>query len=239
MISIIWTFSIMISFPFIVHLDYSPGERQCFTRVTKFYFFYTIGFYSVLIFVPTVGLTILYTYILIQLRSKFHSIEKNRQATPQRLCEPLISSQIHFVSKYKKGSADPKMSFTESECSMNKRNTTREAITAVKNSSGPMEKCSFRQKSKLYHSTMIIIFVASSFFFGQIPIRVFMLWSALWSSANPVYNLSESAVLKLNLIDNLTTMIFFIHCLLNPVIYNLVSDRFRRAFIEMITRKKT
>lgn len=89
--------------------------------------------------------------------------------------------------------------------------------------------------------TVVISLITLIFFCCQLPIRIFILWSNFKQFYSPpmfINNLASNDINLINIISNLTTSIYFFHCISNPIIYNLLSAKFRRAFLTLGISKK-
>jgi hypothetical protein len=92
---------------------------------------------------------------------------------------------------------------------------------------------SIKRKKNLNFTIMITIV----FFCCQLPIRIFLCWSYLLHYFKPIamdYNQREdiSYIYNINLLSQFTTLIYFLHCISNCIIYNILSIKFRRVFIK-------
>jgi hypothetical protein len=113
--------------------------------------------------------------------------------------------------------------------------------------------------SRKINHTIMILMVAIMFFLCQMPMRIFLLWSYYSSSQQPhinmehesndtlfealnitVYNrtagndiINVESYFYITLTAHCTTIIYFLHCVSNPIIYNFVSIKFRKAFISL------
>ena len=89
--------------------------------------------------------------------------------------------------------------------------------------------------------TIIISTVTIVFFIFQLPVRIFLCWSYLnhymsifvWKDEL----IDESNFYIVDLISHMTKLIYFMHCISNPIIYNVVSNKFRKAFIQFLKLK--
>lgn len=100
---------------------------------------------------------------------------------------------------------------------------------------------STESSSSKINFTIVISLVTLAFFCCQLPIRIFILWSY---AKPPMEIIDEHATVKneiqlINIISYLTRFIYFLHCISNPIIYNILSIKFRRAFLSLGTSKKT
>ena len=88
--------------------------------------------------------------------------------------------------------------------------------------------------------TITILFMTIAFFCCQLPIRIFILWSFSYqlkqNSDNPVQ--SEINYELINIISFIARLIYFLHGISNPLIYNISSSKFRRAFLSLFCLSK-
>lgn len=100
-----------------------------------------------------------------------------------------------------------------------------------------------------FNFTIVISFVTLAFFCCQLPCRIFLLWSYLKHYFAPPLMDAETSgasviekendLFYINLISHLSTFIYFLHCISNPIIYNILSIKFRKAFLSMTTFNKS
>ncbi len=113
----------------------------------------------------------------------------------------------------------------------NQRNTIKNNIPLGEN----IVKCANRiRPSRLrINFTIILSFVTFAFFLCQLPMRIFITWSYCLNYFHKEYmeTMSENERLVVSMFSNVSTIIYFFHCISNPIIYNLLSLKFRRAFI--------
>ena len=103
-----------------------------------------------------------------------------------------------------------------------------------------------RSSSNLKKSNSIIFFLimAIVFFCCQLPVRIFQCWSYLQFYANlknetdEVEPLSEFQVKIINIISQALSLIYFMQCLSNPIIYNIQSTQFRRSLCFKMARNR-
>lgn len=100
-----------------------------------------------------------------------------------------------------------------------------------------------------FNFTIVISFITLIFFCCQLPCRAFLLWSYLkhYFAPPPPLTVTETGeepitlkndLFYINLVSHLTTLIYFLHCISNPIIYNILSIKFRKAFLSMTTFNK-
>ncbi len=373
----IWILAILVSIPFLFMVEYTENPVQCVFLLNRMDFIYIAILYALLIFLPVIGLSFLYIYIIIKLKKHFNSFKHN---SPSNLCSmdrQDISSQkqhhlkngeamsntstksayekmrIHYVSSIKRKRQTIDLTNDrqhESNFSLNSissldnhqlKNSRKRASnicstfncfclplndsfgtttaqtsirlgqksekvdnyrflannnnnsTFLKNSSlsssykvdaiRKPRTYSLQSRSKLRNSllnntfnnstrntlgqkinfTVVISMVALAFFFCQIPIRIFLLYSYYINNVWPLYlpvdelsnntlkdnltlvnsiqnssssigfNDSHQSIQLLNFVSYFTTFIYFLHCISNPIIYNLISIKFRNTFLSL------
>jgi hypothetical protein len=115
--------------------------------------------------------------------------------------------------------------------------------------------------TKKINHTVMISMVALAFFFCQLPLRIFLLWSYNTSAnlppiepfasnqtdsvvdstsvngemsvLSPTESINQDSIFYINLWGHISTIVYFLHCVSNPIIYNLISIKFRRAFLNL------
>lgn len=159
--------------------------------------------------------------------SKSQTEPQQQQQQQQQSHIPLIQ-QPTLVQITTKNSIRTRLSFESS----------RLRRTSHKNSNLNTSKFNF---------TIVISFVTLAFFCCQLPCRIFLFWSYLthYFAPPPLINSNgeepiavKNDLFMINLIANLTKFIYFLHCISNPIIYNLLSIKFRKAFLSMTTFNK-
>nr|QVK45674.1 G protein-coupled receptor [Proales similis] len=79
--------------------------------------------------------------------------------------------------------------------------------------------------------TIIISLVTLVFFCCQLPMRAFLMWSYYKHHFEEVeLSLTMDDIRLISFISNLLSLIYFLHCISNPIIYNILSKNFRSAF---------
>ncbi len=89
--------------------------------------------------------------------------------------------------------------------------------------------------------TITILFMTIAFFCCQLPIRIFILWSfsyQLRQISNDVNGHPEINYELINMISFIARLIYFLHGISNPLIYNISSSKFRRAFLSLFCLSK-
>lgn len=92
--------------------------------------------------------------------------------------------------------------------------------------------------------TIVISLVTLVFFCCQIPARIFLLWSYLRDYIEPPLIIIDGSADKneihiISIVSNVTSFVFFLHCISNPIIYNILSIKFRKAFLSLGLSKKS
>lgn len=131
----------------------------------------------------------------------------------------------------------------KSECELNKCIYSSKPISS--NHLIVNKNQSIKSKYSSYNKinfTIVISLITLIFFCCQLPIRIFILWSNFRQYYSPPLFINNSATNDINLItiiSDITTTIYFFHCISNPIIYNLLSAKFRRAFLTLGITKNT
>ena len=94
-------------------------------------------------------------------------------------------------------------------------------------------------KRKNYLNFIIIVTIV--FFCCQLPVRIFLCWSYLVHHFSPIIldsnseiEINESYIFLINLISQITSLVYFLHCISNSIIYNILSVKFRKAFLNIV-----
>jgi len=146
-------------------------------------------------------------------------------------------------------------SFHSIQAPLNKAAVTAAAVAASSHAKATFEpqqngiNKNHNLNTSKFNFTIVISFVTLAFFCCQLPCRIFLLWSYLKHYfAPPLIQITENGeepitvkndLFYINLISNLSTLIYFLHCISNPIIYNILSIKFRKAFLSMTTFNKT
>ena len=83
------------------------------------------------------------------------------------------------------------------------------------------------------------IILTVTFFCCQLPIRIFICWANWKNTFSPVLideNKTENieSYYHVDLISRSTTLMYYLHCVSNPIIYNIFSFKFRKAFLFVV-----
>ena len=83
--------------------------------------------------------------------------------------------------------------------------------------------------------TITLCLISIAFFFCQLPIRCFQIFNIFYEFESS--NVEENDYIKfkiLNIIFLFTKLLYFLHGMSNPIIYNLMSTKFRKSFKRVI-----
>ena len=94
-------------------------------------------------------------------------------------------------------------------------------------------------KKNLYNNnrrfTITISIVSVVFYCCQLPTRFFLCWSYANDRIEIIYANIDSQSLEsfssFSILSHTFNFIYFLHCVSNPIIYNLLSSKFRKEFI--------
>ena len=85
--------------------------------------------------------------------------------------------------------------------------------------------------------TILISILTLLFFFCQFPVRILIVWSYVQNYYSPViihneikYHVTKTSSYIVDIFSDLLSLIYFFHCISNPIIYNILSTKFRNAF---------
>jgi hypothetical protein len=117
------------------------------------------------------------------------------------------------------------------------RRSSRERINLIQNkiSINNNENDENDSKSNVRKLSFTII-LTIVFFCCQLPIRIFICWANWKNNFSPIlmdeHDIESREYFYLtDFISRSTTLIYFLHCVSNPIIYNALSVKFRNAFI--------
>ena len=237
----IWTIGIFISIPLLWMVDFITDYQQCQLNMKRFHFIYVIGLNVVLIFIPVMILPILYIIMYIKMKS----FDKNTT---------FVNDSLNRKYEYKslslsKGSLNkiqnnPKFSVCSISANENCKKTsiTRQGLLLHHNNFCKETSVILIQNTKRKNHLNFIIIVTIVFFCCQLPVRIFLCWSYLINQFSPIVvndnnleiKVDESNIFLINLISQITSLIYFLHCISNSIIYNILSAKFRKAFLTSI-----
>jgi hypothetical protein len=226
---------------FLPYSDKNQTVNQCYLAITKPYYIYMISYTSIIIFVPTVFLAFLYMKIILILRISYR-VNLNELSTPNRLKKDKLNSiKMQKISI----KSEPDFSCT-SLTNSQKFNSIKSKTLSFHNISvtrdNYLKKLSqlraFKNRKRF---TITILFMTIAFFCCQLPIRIFILWSfsyQLRQISNDVNGHPEINYELINMISFIARLIYFLHGISNPLIYNISSSKFRRAFLSLFCLSK-
>lgn len=173
-----------------------------------------------LIFIPIIGLSFVYIYIIYKLRTynKPPEVEQNESST---------NGSVKFsnnVGKLEKSSL----------------------VSSLRLPPRANSRVSFEEKKRRrFKNAIMVTLIGWAFFCCQLPLRTFLLWSYSAHHASPTYLnfMNESSTTAatiltdsyraIDLLSNIATTVYFLHCVSNSIIYNIMSTKFRRAFFDI------
>ena len=90
------------------------------------------------------------------------------------------------------------------------------------------------KKSQNSNYSIVISIIAIVFYCGQLPLRIFLTWSYIHYYLNfvldyHVNNENQLNIESINFIFRVSYLVYFLHCISNPIIYNFLSTKFRES----------
>lgn len=227
--------------PFLWMVEYTTDSNpthQCQLNMTFNDLAYVFGFNLFLIFLPAIGLSILYVVIIVKVKKRHvpfgnvlilntaqtNKVNVNVQDEPTNTMSTRVTKFSFLnVSDYSRSE--------KSDVSVSRDdNRSYRALSIISCS----EKANKKAKVTITISIITIVFYCC-----QLPARVFlclsylndyMLLNQLESEHHEDGHFSETSIFFLSFFSHLATFIYFLHCISNPIIYNLLSSKFRKAF---------
>ena len=240
----IWSIGVFISIPLLLMVDFLNDPQQCQLNMKPFHLMYIIALNVVLIFIPALILPILYIVMYIKIKSL-----GNNTIVVNDSKEEKTTSTKNVNNEYKKVS---KVCFFKNLNS----EVNSCSIAPMKNNKENGNSASFTSQQSKYHRKSTIFIIKSTkkkknlkfiiiativFFCCQIPVRLFLCWSYMVHHFFPIIlennsetEVDESYIFLINLISQITSLIYFLHCISNSIIYNILSAKFRKAFLNGI-----
>lgn len=251
-LTLVWLLSILISLPFLSVPQYvrDEGLTQCIFNFSSFNLIYVVVFYVLLIFVPPVLLIFLYSLIINRVYRYYKDLKRftDKEIRPSicsRSSPPLLKRHIPKSKSLQ----------FENDFVISQKNSLKRSFIYRKSFSGGERRMtkfdnSIALKKHRLNTTITISLVALAFYLCQLPIRIFLLWSYYKNQFAPVLLLPDNTtqatainqtgsmqhtefIQSTNLVAYLTTLVYFLQCISNPIIYNLVSTKFRKAFLKI------
>ena len=251
---LLWLIGGLISFPFLWMVEFKTDPDQCILNVNLFHLIYIISFNVLLIFIPTLGLTILYIIIIIKIKrhigfysnsygsKKFGSVKIIRNHSKNSYYTSSSAKCINHNPKSREASTSMlnvrQRSLSVSEILTVQKNSAASETSALKSQNHICKTVAKNNTIGKLKFTIIISSITIVFFCFQLPVRIFLCWSYLnHYMAIFVWNdklIDESNFYIVDVISHLTKIVYLLHCISNPIIYNVVSNKFRKSFIQFI-----
>ena len=290
-----------MSIPFLFMVEYTVLPAQCQLNLDLRSLIYVVSLNIVVIFIPTLCLTILYIYMIIKLHRHFITFAEGENPSDNNKMRKNSKRKLNINfkesndinpldnTKRKQGLLTKDFLFNEPAFIRNTKNSHPIAIESLEEKSASMKnsladlngdsrtnqkstlnaldtnlnkKCSKKEKpnggshrktsnsnstfnskkmnKKKMNFTIFISLITLIFFCCQLPLRIFLTWSYFKSyysfsmtEESEIETESELHIYIINMISYGTTLIYFLHCISNPIIYNILSIRFRKAFISL------
>ena len=223
----IWLIGIIISIPFLWMTEYITNPDQCHLDISGSHIIYILVLNTVFIFLPSICLTVLYVLIIIKLK-KLNIMKKKSLFVNENENEESILNLNRKKNYFKITILD---TLLEKDLqSKSKKHLNYMRISSI----------SYADKIKL---TRIISLITMTFFCCHLPVRIFLVWAYLSHYVDPIdITIIQNESIKesnnffsfINLLSHLTTLVYFLHCISNPIIYNVFSIKFRKAFMKLI-----
>lgn len=186
---------------------------QCQLNMELIHIIYVLTLNVIFIFMPAVALIIFYILIIIKL-------EKHNKLMKEH--------QLQCMNKFEQDTSQSLIKKKENEKS-NKSGVNSQEQNEILNTMGD-----YKAKMRLILITYLKAFL---FFSLHLPIKIFIFWSYINYYIHPV-DLSEidhnydSKIQLTDLLSNIATIIYFLHCISNPIIYNFSSTKFINALFK-------
>lgn len=217
---LIWFVGVIVSIPFLfISEHHSTPVSQCVLNLTSNDMIYVHVLYAMLIFIPIIGLSIIYIYIIYKLRTynKASELDNNEHVT---------NASVRFSNNLENSSL----------------------VSSLRLPPRANSRISFEEKKRRrFKNAIMVTLIGWAFFCCQLPLRTFLLWSYSTHHASPTYlsimNESSSSTASvvtaadnhraIDLLSNIASTFYFLHCVSNSIIYNIMSTKFRRAFFDI------
>ena len=226
----IWLVGFLISLPFIKMVEYSTNPNQCQLSADLKDIVYILSYNIIVLFLPAIALTVLYIFIIIKLKKRNRNFFTVIRL--EKYSKSYTSSRGTIDSLYSNNRLDSSSQNIEDRLSFNKDLSCKK-ISILSRSSLSI------QKSNL---TIIFLIMAIVFFCCQLPVRIFQCWSYLhfyssFKNESEIEPLSELELKIVNIISQASSLIYFMHCVSNPIIYNIQSTKFRSSLCFKMVKK--
>ena len=233
MLIVIWIISLLISIRLIWIVEFITNPYQCQLFMTDVDLIYVWGYTLFLIIIPAIGLSILYIIIIVKLKKRKSDFNDSSDITLNTLSRNI--NQVNKVSSLNR------KKYSENSIKETDK-AKRSSIISYASTSVNLSKISKLKRN----STTSILVMAIVFFCCQLPIRIFLCWSyykdyqsifGLKDELGFMNQIGETKLKFINILSNLVTIIYFFHCISNSIIYNVLSIKFRKAFIRFVLFK--
>ena len=215
-----------LSVPFLWITEYNTNPNQCYINVSKNVLKYVFSFNVLLVILPTVGLTILYLMIIVKLKRRNHLLSR------------ILNSNHMDVTPENSKFIIKKMTLS------GKRDLEYDQIFELKplssrpsSSSSQSQNCErikFAPKTK---SSITISIVSVIFYSFQLPARLILSWFYLKDTIDTNENIQLLNGFDLfEFLLHAVILIYYLHCVSNPIIYNLLPGKFRKSLLKFIKK---
>ena len=232
-------------------VDFLNDPQQCQLNMKPFHLMYIISLNVVLIFIPALILPILYIVMYIKIKSfSNNTIIINDSKEYKKSPRKNVNNEYNRVSKV----CLTKNLYSEvNSCSITPIKKFKEPVTLAKDSITSQHmlvqhnkyprksRVVIIQNTKRNNNLNFLIIVTIVFFCCQIPVRLFLCWSYIVHHFSPIIlenhsemEVDDAYIFLINLISQITSLIYFLHCISNSIIYNILSAKFRKAFLNGI-----
>ena len=233
-------------------VDFLNDPQQCQLNMKPFHLMYIISLNVVLIFIPALILPILYIVMYIKIKSfANNTIIVNDSKQDKKSPRKNVKNEYKRVSKVsltKNSNSVNYCSITSIKGFKDSVKLTKDSISSqhmlVQHNKYPRKSTVvIIQNTKRNNNLNFLIIVTIVFFCCQIPVRLFLCWSYMVHHFSPIIlennsetEVDESYIFLINLISQITSLIYFLHCISNSIIYNILSAKFRKAFLNGIKK---
>ena len=264
----IWLIGLVASTPLWLMTEYTQyaDSTECMLHIDLRNLICLSFLNGLFIFLPTIGLFILYICIVVHLKDDrvlnnikkpviiLNSLPLNlnsfKQSSRRPSTDPDDKNAVSIIplEKYNFLTISHQSSNEKNACHKHRNNSSHEGnfftcennyLLSCSSAKKPNDSIIRYRTLKLKNSnyTIIILFVTLFFYCFQLPLRIFLLWSYSKSYAfnfdisdRTGSDYTEDYIDNVNFISNTVKLIYFLHCISNPIIYNIISTKFRKAF---------
>lgn len=210
----IWIISVLCSIPY---LSYSAFRYENYngTKISYCFFsrstaakIYSSSCTSLFVFAPSLILSAVYIFIIRKLKNLNRAHEFKGM-----LCN--LSSSAASTNSFN--------SKSELKTSLIK------PVNSVISSNRSFSSLILKRKQ-----TITICLVSLAFYFCQIPLKIFQLFNIFYKFENTSAENDMIRFRIMNIIFLTTKFLYFLHGMSNPIIYNLMSTKFRHSFSNIV-----